>query len=82
MSKATITLHLIHGEPIAFKVEMDDARSRNAASNIERSMDSNYIGVELNGKLVIVPIHNIRTIEISPAPAVKIAHVVQGAQPL
>jgi hypothetical protein len=38
--------------------------------------------VELNGKLLIVPFHNIRSIEIDPVvPGVLVAHVLRDARP-
>lgn len=77
----TVRLNLIHGEPIAFKGEITEARRRNMGANIERMIASNYIGVELSGKLTIVPIHNIRSVEIDPAPAVLIKSVVVDVEP-
>ncbi|UCD31359.1 MAG: hypothetical protein JSV38_11205 [Desulfobacterales bacterium] len=76
----TITIHLLTGEPIAFKIEADSERLRNAASRIENSMDSNYVGVELDEKLIIIPTSNIQTIEISPVPMGLMAHVVTDAK--
>ena len=77
----TCTIHLLTGEPIVFKIEANSKMLRNAASRIENSMDSNYVGVELNEKLIIIPTNNIQTIEFSPAPLGLISHVITGAKP-
>ncbi|MBW2573610.1 MAG: hypothetical protein JRE61_15125 [Deltaproteobacteria bacterium] len=79
-SEVTISVHLLSGDPIVFKVEATADRERNAGTRIERSMNANYIGVELDGELIIVPTNNIQKIEISPAPAALISNVVKGTK--
>ena len=79
-SEITLSVYLLSGDPIVFKVEATADRERNAGSRIERSMNANYVGVELDGKLVIIPTNNIQKIEISPAPAALISNVVKGAK--
>lgn len=80
-SEITITIRLISGDPIAFKLEATEDRLRNAGTRIERSMNSSYIGVELDKKLTLIPTNNIQTIEISPAPSTIISHVIRDAKP-
>jgi hypothetical protein len=76
----TCTIHLLAGEPIVFKIEAEFERLRNAAARIESSLNSNYVGVELDEKLFIIPTHNIQTIEISPAPIDLMPNVITGAK--
>jgi len=75
-----VHLNLFSGDPIVFKIEANEDRQRNAGTRIERSMNDNYIGVELDGKLVIIPTNNIQKIEISSPPAAMISHIVKGAK--
>jgi len=78
----TFTIHLIQGNPIRFKLNRTAADLRNAGSRLESALQARYFGVELNGKLVIVPFHNIRSIEIDPVvPGVLVAHVLTDAKP-
>ena len=79
-SEITMTIHLLSGEPIVFKIDATEVRKRNAGSRIESGMNANYIGVELDGKLIIIPTNNIQKIEISPAPAAMISHVIKDAK--
>ena len=80
-SEITITINLLSGDPIAFKIEATEDRLRNAGSRIERSMNASYIGVELDKKLILIPTNNIQSVEISPAPSAMISHVVKDAKP-
>ncbi len=79
-SEITVSVHLNSGEPIVFKLDDNDDRQMNAASRIEREMNANYVGVELDGKLILIPTSSIQKIEISPAPEAMIANVVKGAK--
>jgi hypothetical protein len=79
-SEITFSVHLISGDPIVFKIDATQDRQRNAGARIEQGMNANYIGVELDGKLIIIPTNNIQKIEISPAPTALISHVVKDAK--
>lgn len=79
-SDITFSVHLISGDPIVFKIDATKDRQRNAGARIEQGMNANYIGVELDGKLIIIPTNNIQKIEISPAPTALISHVVKDAK--
>jgi hypothetical protein len=79
-SDVTISIHLVSGDPVIFKIEATGDRVRNAGSRIERSMNANYLGIELDGKLIIIPMNNIQKVEISPAPTALISHVVKDAK--
>jgi hypothetical protein len=75
----TVTIHLVHGEPMRFRLKRTAAEVRNMGTNLESGLKSQYVGVEINGKLVIVPSHNVRQVEIDPAPGVLVANVIRGA---
>ncbi|MEZ4483281.1 MAG: hypothetical protein R2864_01365 [Syntrophotaleaceae bacterium] len=45
-------------------------------------MNSNYIGVRLPERLLLVPMQNVQSIELSPAPAGMIVNVANEAIPL
>jgi hypothetical protein len=78
--QATIKLNLVHGGDIEFTIERTEEELRNTGTNIEKSMKANYVGVELDDKLTLIPAHNIATVEISPAPRILIHHVITGAR--
>lgn len=75
-------INLIQGDPISFKVEVDDERRRNIASRLEKAMASSYIGIKLPEKLIMIPTHNVQSIEIKPTPPSIMMHVVNDASPI
>jgi len=78
----TITIHMIQGDPIRFRLKRTLAAMRNMAANLESALQARYVGVELNGKLVIVPFHNVRSVEIAPAISGVIKHVLRDTEPV
>ena len=78
----TLTIDLMQGEPVKFKVALDLNEVRNMGTALESGLQAKYVGVELHGKLTLIPSHNIRTIEIDPAPPALVAHVVRDARPV
>jgi hypothetical protein len=78
--EAVIKLNLVHGGQLEFVIERSEEELRNTGTNIEKSMKANYIGVELDNRLTLIPAHNIATVEISPAPRMLIQHVISGAR--
>ena len=81
-SEVTVSVYLNSGDPIIFKLDDTDDRQMNVASRIEKEMNANYVGVDLDGKLILIPTSSIQKIEISPAPEAMIANVVRGAKPV
>jgi hypothetical protein len=77
----TMTIHRVVGDPLRFKLRRTVDDMRNAGAAIENGLAANYLGVVLEGKLIIVPAHQIAGIEIDPAPKVLVAHVIKDAEP-
>lgn len=75
--KYTCTFHLVTGDPISFSAGSDEQHLRNLGSRIEHLMAANFIGIEIAGKLTIIPTHNIQKIEIDPAPPTLIQNVIK-----
>jgi hypothetical protein len=77
----TMTIHRVHAEPLRFKLRRTADQMRNAGAAIENGLTAHYLGLILEGKLIVVPAHQIAQIEIEPAPKALIAHVIQDAEP-
>jgi hypothetical protein len=79
-AEITISAHLNSGEPIVFKQDLTEDSERKSGTRIEQSMNSNFFGVKMDGKLILIPTSSIQKVEISPAPEAKISHVIKGAR--
>jgi len=64
----TITIHLIHGDPIKFKASVSDTELAIKADDIEYMLNRYALGVEVDKKFLIIPYNNIKYIEVFPSP--------------
>ena len=77
-----IGIELNDGQKVLYKAKVKAEEVYDLGSRIENALKASYFGLEMNGKLTIIPTQGIRKIEIEPAPEVLIAHVVRNAQPI
>ena len=64
----TITIHLIHGNPIKFKASVSNSDLATKADDIEYMLKRYALATEVDKKLLIIPYNNIKYIEVFPAP--------------
>ena len=76
----TITIHLIHGDPIKFEVRLSEAKEFGLGDDIEKSLTRISMAVELDGKLFVIPYSNIKYLECDPAPSVLPLTIIHGAK--
>ncbi len=77
-----ISIELNNGQKVRYKTNVVEEEIYNLGSRIENALKANYFGLEMDGKLTIIPTQGIQKIEIEPPPEVLIAHVVRNAQPI
>ncbi len=78
--KETCFIHFMDGSSMSFQFDapLDDTLS--VANQIHNVIDNNIMRLEVDRKLVFIPIANIRTIEIVPAPSKLPPQVLKGAR--
>ncbi len=75
----TVTIHLIHGEPIKFKITPTEAEMLAKRDDIEAALNRVTMGLEIDGKFLMIPYSNIKYIEADPAPLDLPIFVLQNA---
>jgi hypothetical protein len=80
MNTVRCTISFLDGTQLKVVWEKQDEAALRSASLIEKVLNSESFAIELEGRLVIVPIQNIRTMEVSPAPEKLPQMVVRGAR--
>ena len=74
-----VTVHLIHGDPIRFRVIPSAAEMLAKGQDIGNALMRISMALEMDGKLLIIPYSNIKYIEASPAPPDLPLFITQGA---
>jgi hypothetical protein len=80
MAELNIVIHLIHGEPIKLRGQRSHEEIMNLGAGIERAMDAKYLCIELDGKVMMIPEHNIKWVEVSPAPDLPIKWMIRNVE--
>ncbi len=75
-----IIVHLIHGEPIKFKVTPNKAEMMAKKQDIEAALNRVTMGLEIDGKFLMIPYSNIKYIEADPSPPNLPMFITQRAQ--
>ena len=75
-----VTIHLVHGDPVRFRVALPEWRLMGLGGDIEKAQLRNLMAFELDGKLLMIPYSNIRFIQIDPVPSELPKHILRGAK--
>jgi hypothetical protein len=78
--KFTVRVYLTNGEKLCFRSAVSVEDVFNLGGKIENSLEANYLGLDMNGKLTIVPFQHILKIEIDPTPDVLVSHVIRNIE--
>jgi hypothetical protein len=85
MTKVRCTISFMDGGQLKFAWERAEDAAIRAGSLVEKLTMSQSLAIELEGRLIIVPTQNVRTIEVLPAPeslpptAIRNAHIIAEA---
>ena len=66
LTRYTVVVNLVHGEPLTLTVTPEVSALRGLWGGVEQRL--NHLFVLKGGKLLMIPEHNIQSIEITPAP--------------
>jgi len=68
------------GNSLKFEFDRDEEFENNIVSRIEKGLTNHNMAFEVEGRLMLVPFANVRTVEFIPAPKVLPRGMIRGAQ--
>ena len=74
----TLIVRLADGTALNFKFP-DQADQIKLADHVQKLLASPNLTLELDGRLLIIPVHNIVSVEVSPSPSKLPANTIRGA---
>jgi len=74
------SITFMDGREIGYVWEATNEDVFRASSSLDRILHSQAITLSIEGRLVIIPLSNVRYVEINPAPINLPSHVVKGAR--
>jgi hypothetical protein len=79
-TQVSITVHLVHGEPLKFSLNPSDAKMLGVSEDLERALQRNCMAIEADNQLRIIPYSNIKYVEFDPAPDNLPVTIIRGAK--
>jgi hypothetical protein len=80
MSVVNCTISFVDGEQLSIAWPKREDASMRAGRVLEMIMANQSLAIELEGRLVLIPVQNIRTVEVRPAPEKLPDTVIRGAR--
>jgi hypothetical protein len=67
-TKRFLTIHFTDGSklPMTFPQQADDFSQ--IASRVQKALDTNKLAIEVDGELFVIPMNNIKYLQVNPAP--------------
>ena len=80
MTTVNCTISFMDGEQMKIAWERREDLSLRGGILLDKLLSNESLALELEGRLVIIPLQNIRTIEVRPAPEKLPGTVIRGAR--
>jgi len=76
-SKRFITIHFTDGSKLSvtFPKQTDDSQ---IANRVQKALDANQFAIEIDGEMFVIPMNNIKYLQVNPAPEKLPSSVIQG----
>jgi hypothetical protein len=78
---AKATIHFMDGTKMALRYpRLRGKNSAGVAEQVRKAMEADKLALELKGTLLVIPLRNVKYVEITPAPDSLPSGVVRGAE--
>jgi hypothetical protein len=78
---AYMTVHFMDGTKVRFRYPRQAGIDPTTiASNVKRAIDADKLVLEVEGELLVIPMRNVKYVQVSPAPAFLPAGVLKQAR--
>ena len=79
--KRTVTFHFIDGTSISVAFpKQGGADAPTMLANIKKALEAERIPIEIGGQLLLIPMRNVKYVQITPTPELLPKDIIRGAQ--
>jgi hypothetical protein len=75
-----VIFHFTDGSKLDAEVDAQTQDPAKAVQNIRKAMDADKIMIEIEGQLFLIPLNNVKYMQISPSPDKLPDGVIKGAR--
>ncbi len=76
----TLTIHFNDQTKITANFPNQGGTGVSQASDVKKAMESESLALEVDGSLIVIPIRNVKYIQVTPAPESLPQGVIRNAQ--
>ena len=77
-NKRYLTIHFTDGSKLSvtFPKQVEDFHQM--ATRVQKALDANKLAIEINGELFIIPMNNVKYLQVTPAPEKMPETIIHG----
>ena len=80
-NKRTVTFHFIDGTSISVAFpKQGDTDATTMLANVKKALEAERIPIEIGGQLLLVPMRNVKYVQIPPTPELLPKDIILEAQ--
>ena len=79
-TKRFLTIHFTDGSKLSLTFPKQDVDFNQLASRVQKALDANQLAIEIGHELFVIPMNNVKYMQMSPAPDKLPDTVILGGQ--
>jgi DNA-binding LytR/AlgR family response regulator len=76
--KRFLTIHFTDGSKLSVTFPKQTEDIHQVASRVQNALDANQLAIEISDELFVIPMNNIKYLQVSPGPAKLPKTVIRG----
>jgi len=77
-SKRFLTIHFTDGSKLSVTFPKQTEDFSQIASRVQSALDANQLAIEISGELFVIPLNNVKYLQVNPAPEKLPATVIRN----
>ena len=67
-TKRFLTIHFTDGSKLSMTFPPQTGDFSQIASRVQKALDTNKLAIEVDGELFVIPMNNVKYLQVNPAP--------------
>lgn len=76
--KRFLTVHFTDGSKLSMSFPQQTDDFSQIADRVQKALDANQLAIELEGEMFVIPMNNIKYLQVNPAPEQLPDSVIRG----
>jgi len=76
--KRFLTVHFTDGSKLSMSFPQQTDDFNQIANRVQKALDANQLAIELDGEMFVIPMNNIKYLQVNPAPEKLPDYVIRG----